>query len=70
MIFDYVSIMVLYGVAAYNLCQNLLLNFGILKTSDMLDPKKLIFDEYSSKMMKIRAVFFISILILSIPNLL
>jgi len=70
LIFDYVSIMVLYGVTAYNLLENLLLDFGFLTKNDMIDPKKMTFDEYSPKMMKIRAFFFISLLILSLPNLL
>lgn len=68
--FDYVSIMVLYAVTAYNLFENLLLDFGFLSQNDMLNPEKMIFKEFSPKLIALRAIFFIVLLLLSLPNLL
>lgn len=62
--------MVLYGVTAYNLFETLLLNFGYLNENDMADTEKIIFKEYTNKMMIIRGGFFLALFILSIPNLL
>lgn len=62
--------MVLYGVAAYNLLQNLLFNFGYLNVGDLLDTDTMVFYEYTWKMITIRTVFFIALFLLSIPNLL
>ena len=67
---DYISIMVLYGIASYNFLQRILMGFNFFSDDDFDKKDAFELKEYSFKLLALRFIFFVVLFLVSIPNLL
>lgn len=70
MLFEFISVVLLYTLASWNLFQFFAYKFGIFKEEWLVDENTLEFDQYNINVFMYRVVFFVAVFFISFRNLL